>query len=210
MEDDDLALLDRWCGGDQRSGNALFKRHYTAVYRFLENKTESEDAADLVQETFLACQTARERFHRSSSFRTFLYSIARHMLYRYWHKRSGRGDVVDFDEVSIASLSTTAGTRIDRRGDRARILVAMRQLPVEQRLLLELHYWQELDNEQIAEIFEIEPATVRSRLFRARAALRESLSDAATARLFPIGSDEDLDAWARSLAPEAPLEVRND
>src|SRR5580765_6241369 len=39
MVDDDLALLDRWSSGDRAAGNALFSRHFEAVYRFFEHKT---------------------------------------------------------------------------------------------------------------------------------------------------------------------------
>jgi RNA polymerase sigma factor (sigma-70 family) len=208
MGDDDLALLDRWCAGDREAGNALFRRHYRSVYGFFQHKIES-DAADLVQETFLACLRARDEFRRASSFRTYLFGIARHTLYAYWRRRAVRGDVVDFGEVSIASLSTSAGTRIARGEERARLLASLRELTMDQQLLLELYYWEELERDQLAEVFEVEPATTRSRLFRARQALRERLDGVADRPGPAIARDEDLDAWARSLRPEA-AEVRND
>ena len=80
------------------------------------------------------------------------------------------------------------------------MLDALRELPLEQQLLLELHYWEELEGEQLAEVFEIEPATTRSRLFRARHALRQRLEQGGEpAAGGPV--DERLDAWARSLRP---------
>ncbi len=190
--EDDFALLDRWSAGDSAAGNALFKKHFTAVYRFFEHKTDG-DIDELVQDTFLACVRGRETFRRQSTFRTYLFAIARHSLYAYWRKR--RKGAVDVDEVSIASLSTSVGSRLARRQDRARLLTALRELPMEQQLLLELHYWEGLDGERIAEVFDVEPATTRSRLFRARAALRERLSAEGGA----VPADGDLDAWAREL-----------
>lgn len=198
MEDDDLGLLDRWCGGDEAAGSALFRRHFPSIYRFFEHKVEG-DADELVQETFLACLHARDRFRRQSSFRTYLFAIARHTLYAYWRRRRVRGDAVDFDEVSIAALSTSAGTRLARGQEHARLLEALRALPAEQQLLLELHYWEDLDGEQLAEVFDIAEPTSRSRLFRARQALRTQL-DATAAEAAPSArSDEALDAWARAL-----------
>jgi RNA polymerase sigma factor (sigma-70 family) len=207
MGDEDLILLDQWCAGDNAAGNSLLKRHFSSVARFFSNKADGE-IDDLVQDTFLACVQQRDRFRRQSTFRTYLFAIARHVLYEHWGKASRRAAAIDFEEVSLASLSTSVGSRLARQGERARLLEALRQLPAEQQLLLELHYWEELERDQLAEVFEIEPATTRSRLFRARALLRERLS-AASATLQPraIG-DDAFDVWARSLCP-AVEEVRN-
>jgi RNA polymerase sigma factor (sigma-70 family) len=198
-QEDDLALLDRWCAGDLAAGGALFERYFAQVHRFLRNKVEG-DVEDLVQETFLACVRQRDRFHRQSSFRTYLFAIARYTLFGHWRKVQGQGEKIDFEEVSLASLSTSAASRLARQGERARLLEALRELPLEQQLLLELHYWEELEGQQLAEVFEIEPATTRSRLFRARQALRQRLAQGGA----PVASDpvdEGLDAWARSLRP---------
>lgn len=50
MNDEDLALLDRWCAGDSSAGNTLFKRHFMSIYRFLAHKVErADDVDDVVQ-----------------------------------------------------------------------------------------------------------------------------------------------------------------
>src|SRR6476619_1575545 len=87
MVEDDLILLDRWCAGDRVAGNLLFRRHFEALCRFFEHKTDG-DIDDLVQETFLACLRGRETFRRQSSFRTYLFAIARHTLFGYWRRRA--------------------------------------------------------------------------------------------------------------------------
>lgn len=197
MGDDDLTLLDRWCAGDAAAGNALFKRHFDAVYRFFQRKVDGE-LDELVQETFLACLRSRDKFRRQSSFRTYLLAIARHTLFGYWRRRSRQAATLDFDEISVASLSTSAGSRMARREDQARLLGALRALPLDQQLLLELHYWEELESDQLAEVFDVEPATTRTRLFRARQTLRALLAEAATPDDL---SDANLDAWARTLRP---------
>jgi len=197
-EDDELALLDRWKAGDTAAGNTLFKRHFARIYRFFEGKVEDSAVDEVVQETFLACVRSRDTFRRQSSFRTYLLAIARNMLFGYWRQRSRQAPTLDFDEVSVASLSTSAGGRMARREDHARLLQALRALPLDQQLLLELYYWEQLEREDLAEVFDVEPATTRSRLFRARQALRHLLTDAAV----PSNLDDaDLDAWARKLRP---------
>lgn len=190
-DDSDPELFERWCAGDKVAGTALFRRHHTSIFRFFANKVEAADADDLVQETFLACVGGRDRFAGRSSVRTYLFAIARNVLLLHWRRRSRRGDALDVDEVSIASLSTSAGSRMARDQDRERVLAALRRLPIDQQVLVELHYWEGLDREQLAEVFEIAPATTGSRLFRARQALREHLA---------AGSDDAVDALTRSAA----------
>ena len=187
-------LLDQWCAGESAAGNELFKRHFPSAYRFFEHKCEG-DIDDLVQETFLQCVKARDTFKRQSSFRTYLFAIARHVLLQHWRKRAPARATVDFDDISIASLSTSIGTRLARNEDRARLLVALRALPLDQQLLLEMFYWEGFTREQLAEVFDIETATVGSRLSRARERLHQNL---ATTTMLAL--DGGFDTWARGLA----------
>ncbi|MGH9887003.1 MAG: sigma factor, partial [bacterium] len=105
MEDTagDLELLDRWCAGEKEAGGRLFRRHYRAIYRFFETKVE-KDVDEPVQETFLACVRRRDQFRRESSFRTFLFAIARLFLPEHWRRQRSREPVIDFNEISVASL----------------------------------------------------------------------------------------------------------
>lgn len=198
MADDDLVMLERWRGGDSAAGNALFHRHFESIYRFFAHKTDG-DIDDLVQETFLACLHSVDAFQRRSSFRTYLLAIARHTLFGYWRRRSVAGKMLDFDEISVASLSTTAGTRLAQQEDRAALLAALRELPLDQQVLLEMFYWQELDRDQLAEVYDVAEATIGTRLFRARKALQDRLNEVATGARRP---PDDFDAWAMALRGE--------
>lgn len=196
MGDPDLVLLDRWSAGDQDAGGQLFKHHFAALYRFFEHKTRGE-VDDLVQETFLACVRNRASFARQSSFRTYLFAIARHVLFKHWRGVAAARTTLDVEDVSIESLSTSLGGRMAQREDRARLRAVLRTLPMGQQVLLEMFYWQGFDRDQLAEIFDVEPATIGSRLFRAREALQAALADDAAA---PRG--DALDAWARGLSDD--------
>jgi RNA polymerase sigma-70 factor (ECF subfamily) len=192
VADDDFDLLDKWTAGDATAGNLLFKRHFEAVYRFFEHKIDGE-IDDLVQETFLACLKSRDTFRRQSAFRTYLLAIARHTLFGYWRKRTVPGKTLDFEEISVASLSTSAGSRLASEEDKAALLAALRTLPLDQQLLLEMYYWEELDRDQLAEVFDVEPSTIGTRLFRARQALH-SLVNVSTA----TPANRELEDWART------------
>jgi RNA polymerase sigma factor (sigma-70 family) len=171
--DADFELVERWRAGDQRAGQALFERHFTDVYRFLENKVKGE-GAELVQRTFLSCVRARDQFRGQSSFRTYLFAIARHELYRYL--RQLRDEPLDFEATSIAELVTTPATRLARARELEQLRAALAELPLEQQLVLELHYWHDLDGPALAEVFDVAVTTVRTKLFRARRALRDKLA----------------------------------
>jgi RNA polymerase sigma factor (sigma-70 family) len=195
MTEPDLALLDRWCAGDTTAGNQLFHSHFATLYRFFDNKTVG-DVDDLVQETLLECVRSRDKFKRQSTFRTYLFAIARHVLFQHWRRKAVARPTLDFDEVSIESLSTSVGTKMTKLSDRARLVAVLRTLPLDQQLLLEMFYWQDCDRDQLAEIFDVESATIGSRLHRARQAMK-TLLESPDGELTAM--PEDLDAWARSL-----------
>lgn len=194
---DDIALLTRWRDGDQASGKQLFKKYFDQLYRFFASKCAEPD--EMVQSTFFAMVKAKDQFGGRSSFRTYLFTIARHELYR--HLRTLRRDrTFDPELSSIADMGTSVGGRMARNEDHRRLQEALRQLPVEQQTLLELHYWEDLDAAALAEVFEVAPGAIRTRLTRARAALREVMAKAASAPPDALASDQALETWARSLA----------
>ncbi len=193
----DVALLDRWRGGDADAGKALFERHFDSIFGFFETKC-ANDADDLVQSTFLACLKARDQFRAESSFRTYLFTIARNELYRLLRTRQRKDSKLDFELSSIAELVSTAGTKLARNQEHRRLVAAMQQLPVEQQMLLELHYWEDMDISALAEIFDSPAATIRTRLHRARKALRDRVEGDAPAEV--LETLESMDAWAKQVA----------
>ncbi len=170
----DFDLLDRWRAGDNAAGQALVARHFDALCGFFESKLD-RDSDDLVQRTLLACVASKDRFRKESSFRTYLFTVARHELFHYLQSRQRAGARLDFSVTSVAEILTTPASRMIRNADKLRVVEALRRLPVEQQTLLELFYWQELDIDAISQIFELEPGTTRVRLHRARKKLRELL-----------------------------------
>lgn len=173
--DADLVLLQCWRDGDRRAGEKLCARHFDEVYRFFEHKIPGE-ADDLTQQTFLACVKARNQFLGHSAFRTYLFSIARNELYTRLRKIP-KFEYVDLEVSSLDELVNSPSSELRKHEELARVRAAIRQLPVEQQVLLELHYWHDLDAAALAEMFETPPGTIRVRLLRARRALRDQLGD---------------------------------
>jgi RNA polymerase sigma factor (sigma-70 family) len=172
--DPDLELLERWRGGDAAAGETLFARYFDSLCGFFVTKVGNE-ADDLVQRTLLACVRTKDQFRAESTFRTYLFTVARNELYQFLRKRSRDDDRLDFSVTSVAQLITTPATRLARDAERRRVVETLRTLPVETQTLLELHYWEDFDIPALAEVFETTTGAMRVRLHRARNALREKL-----------------------------------
>ncbi|HEY5939008.1 MAG TPA: sigma-70 family RNA polymerase sigma factor [Kofleriaceae bacterium] len=200
-EPDDITLLTRWRGGDNEAGQVLFERHFDAIFGFFETKCPA-DADELTQSTFLACMRARDQFRAESSFRTYLFTIARNELYRILRTRQRKDAKLDFELSSIAELVSTPGTRMARNQEHRQLLTALQHLPVEQQTLLELHYWEDMDIAQLAEVFDAPTATIRTRLHRARKALRDKMEGSAPQEV--LQTLESMDMWAKGLARRMP------
>ncbi|MFN0245805.1 MAG: RNA polymerase sigma factor [Kofleriaceae bacterium] len=197
--DEDLVLLDRWRTGDKVAGNALFERHFQALYRFFRNKTD-DAIEDLVQETFLACVASKEAFRADASFRTYLFVIARNVLYAYWKRRAKLGEQIEIGEQSIENLSTSPSGVIARAAEHRLLARALRAIPLELQVILELHFWEGLSGPELAHILDIPEGTVRSRLRRAREQLEAKLAELAGDQTLLASTRSALDSWVRSLA----------
>jgi len=174
---DDLTVLQRWRDGDQRAGQELFTRHFAEIYRFFEHKLPGE-ADDLTQQTFLACVKSRDQFRGQSTFRTYLFTIARNELYMRLRKIP-KFEQVDLEVSALDELVSSPSKQFGKDQELAKIRGALQKLPVEQQVLLEFHYWHDLDAAALAEMFETNPGAIRVRLLRARRALRDRLGASA-------------------------------
>lgn len=191
----DLELLERWRRGDRGAGNQLFERHFESVYRFFVHKAP-DDAADLVQRTFLACVEGHERFRGASSFRTYLFAIARHELLGHWRRRKPGGDP---SLSSVRDLSPSPSMVLVERFEHRLLLEALRSIPLDLQIALELHYWEQLTTSEMAEVLDVPEGTAKSRLRRGREALLERIRALETDRERLESTLGDLDQWATSL-----------
>ena len=171
--DDDTTLYLAWCRGDREAGTRLFRRNFDDIFTFFVHKV-GNDADELTQRVFEACVAARDRFRGDASFRGFLFGIARFQLLR-WLRARGRHPVLEPDAVSLAEVRTTPSQAVALRERQLVLLTAMRNIPLDFQVTLELYYWHGLTIPEIAEALEIAPGTVKSRLSRAKALLREEL-----------------------------------
>jgi RNA polymerase sigma-70 factor (ECF subfamily) len=183
ITDDELLSLCQ--GGDRDAFQVLVEKYqhkvYTIAYRFMGNEA---DASDLAQEAFIKVYRKLPTFRGESSFLTWLYHITANTCRDELRKRQNKGT------VSLDSFSTQQGDRTSRvegvrtivagpeevleaREAQRNLQIVLNQLPVEQKLILIMREIQGFSYEEIAHQLECSLGTVKSRLSRARGALRE-------------------------------------
>jgi RNA polymerase sigma-70 factor (ECF subfamily) len=170
-EADDLQLLEAWRNGDRPAGSELFRRHFEAVYRFFDTKLIA-DVDELTQRTFVGCVEAQDRLEGLRSFKAYLFGIARKQLLR-WCRERQKAEMHDpLGELTAESAAGSPSHRVKVRERERMILAALRQIPMDLQIAVELFYWERLSLQEIALVLEIAEGTVKSRLHRAKSLLR--------------------------------------
>ncbi|MGF1467327.1 MAG: RNA polymerase sigma factor [Sandaracinaceae bacterium] len=169
---DDSELFAAWQGGDAQAGNELFERHFDGLYRFFRGKVD-DGAEDLVQKTLLACVRGRA-YRGDGTFRAYLYAVARNALYDALRAKR-RHERLDFGEVSLEDLGTSPTGWLARREEQQLLHMALRRIPVDLQIALELFYFEDLSAAEVAQVLDVPEGTVRSRVRRGLAQLRAAV-----------------------------------
>ncbi len=193
----DAELLEAWQNGDKRAANTLLRRHFAALHRFFRSKLDS-DVDELIQRTMLATLKGQRQFRGESSFRSYLLTIARHELYRYFRTKKNAQDI-DFEVSSVADLGTSPSGALGRRRRQKIIVLALRRLPLELQIVVELHYWEEFTGSQVAEVLEIPVGTAKTRIARAKQRLATLIAEALASDDATAETIDNLEAWVISM-----------
>ena len=170
---DELALR-RAQRGDERAWRQLIERFqvpvHALIFRMLAGRAKHR-AEDLTQETFVRVLGALPRFDPAgpAKLSTWILTIAARLA---WNELR-RAEHAPLEHEPPASERTDAS--VERRRLGAAIAAGIAALPDAQRAVLVLREYHELDYVEIADVLELDVGTVKSRLSRARAALREHL-----------------------------------
>jgi RNA polymerase sigma-70 factor (ECF subfamily) len=192
----DVELLAQWRHGDMAAGEVLFERYYDPIARFFRTRV-SGDIADLVQETFVGCVEGRDRMQEGASFRAYIFSVANNVLCQHLRSKYRGDDLVDFDHVSVEDLAPGPISLITRRREQQLLLAALRRISVNDQLLLELRYWQQIRTAEIARTMGLAHGTVRSRLAHARKRLEEAMTELAGSAELLESTRASFEEWAR-------------
>ncbi len=203
-EYDDVALLGMWRAGDPRAGNALLARYYPNVRRFFDVKVPRV-SEDLTQRTFLACQENLHAYRAESTFKSYLFGIARFTLLRHLRKNQRAEAFEQRLKFGGRSQKTSLSMIVANRQEHHLILLAYAKLTPDQQIAVELFYWEDMTTSEIAVVLETPVSTVTSRLSRARGVIKERLVELTSPGAIRERVVGDLEAWTRSLVPRPNL-----
>jgi RNA polymerase sigma-70 factor (ECF subfamily) len=183
----EAALIERCLAGDEAANAALVFEHHRLVLGLATHLLgDREEALDLSQEVFLRVFRTLHRFRGHSSLRTWIFRIVVNQVrnrQRWWRRRA-RSNQVSLDEhirehgeMVLGANGSTPDRELARKELGARLKTALQHLPFEQRTALVLREVEGLRYEEIAFSLGLPVGTVKSRLTRARQALREELGD---------------------------------
>ncbi len=182
-KDIDQALVERAQEGDSRAFDALVIKYQQRVIQLVSRLVNDADAPDVAQEAFIKAYRALPNFRGQSAFYTWLYRIAINTAKNYLVSRKRRPADQDID-VQDAELYGHTEHLSDRATPEAAVLTEeIRQvvadtiggLPADLRTAISLREFDGLSYEDIALAMNCPVGTVRSRIFRARAAVDEQL-----------------------------------
>lgn len=182
----DEAVVARVLSGDEDLFALLVRRYQTRVHAHVAKMIgHREDALDLTQEIFLKVFQALPRFNPEYKFSTWLFRIAGNAAIDHLRKKRPRMvplEVPDPDGLGRVSSTEYSSSDLDpfgmlRNVERGRAIArAIADLPVEFRELIALRHFAGLSYEEIAEVKEMPLGTVKNKLFRARAVLKDRLA----------------------------------
>lgn len=173
--------------GREESFRLLFDRFYGPLFRFFEHRGFStEECQDLIQETFFRVYRGIGTFRGESRWEHWLFRIAANTAIKALRHRAAAkraGQTVSWEGEDVASPADAAGTapaplrRLLGKEMKEILSQAIADLPPQMRRCVRLRVFQDLDYEEIAEILQISPSTVKVQLFKARKRLQMELED---------------------------------
>ena len=176
-------LLERARNGDKKAFSQLVTNHEEVVYRYaFKLCRDQHKAEETLQDTFVSMYRKLNQFDGRSRLSTWLYTIATNSCLMKHRSSAKRKSQVPLDEV--AEAHGRAGSPLDSLENkelRAALDAAIGRLPAAYRLVFVMRDLEGLSARETAKVLKISEEATKSRLRRARAALRESLHPFVTA-----------------------------
>jgi RNA polymerase sigma-70 factor (ECF subfamily) len=176
---DEGALVERSQAGDRLAFEELVRRHadrlYAVMLRFV---ADADEAEEVTQEAFLRAWRSIDKFELRSRFFTWLYRIGINEAKRRAERRPPAGTVGSIEDSPIEDApdwSEMPEFRAEQGDLRSVLEDAVRALPIEYRAPLILRDVEGLSTQEAAEVMELREAAFKSRLHRARLAVRRAV-----------------------------------
>ncbi len=175
QQDPDALLVLGMAQGNVHALDELYARRGPGILSFLvAHIGDHALAEEVLQDVMLAAWNNAASFRGESSVRTWLLVIARNRAMNTYRKRKLPLVTLD-DAFGVFGQDTGPLEKVERKGNEHRVREAVSQLPLPQREVLVLVFYHQLSGPEIAKVLGINEGTVKSRLHRAKEALRRVL-----------------------------------
>jgi RNA polymerase sigma-70 factor (ECF subfamily) len=207
LRTEDAALVAALKSGSEEAFGVLIGQYSQPLYTLIARSLhDPADAADITQDVFIKVFRSIRSFHGESSLRTWMYRIALHEASnqrRWWsrHKKQeltidtpiGASETDEGDDAmclgaTLADSNISPYQQAEHAELKARVEDSLRKLPEAFRTVVVLREMEGFSYEEIAEILDVPAGTVKSRLTRGRAALKEILVSDGLANLLKGGT----------------------
>lgn len=173
----DEGLVRKALANNKQAWLKLVQRYERLVYNYaLRMVSHPEDARDLMQDVFISVFRNLGSWRGEASFKNWLMTIAHRRCIEHYRRR--RDWLVDADDEQLDAVATDAASpehqyQQNQRG--RQLLAAMQKLPEEQRVVVEMKFFQQLKLDEIGQRLQVPTNTVKSRLYSAVNVLKQYL-----------------------------------
>lgn len=171
----DKRLVKLAQSGDQEAFNALYDRHFSAVYQRVRYTIPEADVDDLTQDIFITVLKALPSFEGRSQFRTWLRTLINRQVANYYRQRERKVKERAFNEAEEFPQIGYAGDT--KHNERIAIRKALKELPDHYQEVILLRFAEGLSFKEVAATVEQNPEAVKSLFRRAIIALRKNLNE---------------------------------
>ncbi len=178
-----VELMLRAKSGDHRAFEELIELHQGAVIGTVAKMLGNNmDAEDIAQQVFIRLWKSAPKYEVKAKFTTFLYTITKNLVFNESRRRKNKKEqsIDEQQEVSFKQIADSGSINPEEELLKAELRSdvdeAIAQLPEKQRMAVVLRRYENMPYEEIADVLELSVSAVKSQLFRARATLRELLS----------------------------------
>jgi RNA polymerase sigma-70 factor (ECF subfamily) len=208
-------LVRRFQAGDGQAFAELYELYKTgalrSAYLICGNMCDSEN---VLQESFLKCYQQLEGLREPAAFRSWFYRILTRTAWEYCRKRDKECPVEDvFDAYQAVSETGHSSLEWLVQAEESRLLLAcINDLPLKQKMVVILYYYDEMSVQEIAEATGALPGTVKSRLFVARHNLQKALlaadkfSEESVAQSIPKSMQKSVSKYMPKSVPKIAAE----
>lgn len=160
--------------GNKRAWLKLVKQHESRVYNHcLRMLSNPDDAMDLMQEVFISVYKSLPSFRGESSFNTWIFQIVHRRSVEYYRRRKYYQSLDEVPEQACEHSELESNQLVQVQHQQLKTM--LNNLPWEQRLVVELKFFQHCTFEEISEQLDISTNTVKSRLYSALGKLKVHL-----------------------------------